>query len=264
MNRLANVFAKLKADRQKALVVYITAGHPSLAATIELIPALAAAGADIIEIGVPFSDPTADGPIIQRSSQRAIQAGASLKEILPLVGQVRTTCSVPLVLFGYFNPIHAFGLGRFASEARKAGIDGLLVVDLPPEEAPELRKHTDPAGLDFITLLTPTTPKERIASITRDARGFLYLVSITGVTGTASPNQTQLACEIAGIREITSLPLVVGFGITTPPQAAQIAPLADGIVIGSALVDLIDRQASSADLPHRVYNLVKEFKAKIS
>ncbi len=264
MNRIANTFAKLKADRQKALVVYITAGHPSLAATAELILVIASAGADIIEVGVPFSDPTADGPIIQNSSQRAIQGGANLTAILNMIARIRPTVTSPLVLFSYFNPIHAYGLLRFPSEAKAAGVDGLLVVDLPPEESYELRSQTDPAGLDFITLLAPTTPEKRIALITRGARGFLYLVSIAGVTGTARPNQAQLAYEIARIREITSLPLVVGFGITTPSQAAQIAPLADGIVIGSALVDLIDRQASSADLLAQVYNFVKGFRDAIS
>lgn len=264
MNRIAATFAKLRACRQKALVVYITAGHPSLTATAAIIPVIAAAGADLIEVGVPFSDPTADGPIIQKASQHALQGGTSLKDILQLIGGVRRSCPVPLVLFGYYNPIYAYGLSRFASEARKAGIDGILVVDLPPEEAPELKAHTDPAGLDFITLLAPTTPPERIALLTRSARGFLYLVSITGVTGTASPRSTQLGVEIARIREITSLPLVVGFGITTPSQAAEIAPLADGIVIGSALVDLIDREAASADPLTQVYNFVKEFKTAIN
>ncbi|MDZ4165515.1 MAG: tryptophan synthase subunit alpha [Smithellaceae bacterium] len=264
MNRIDKTFQEMKQKRTKALIAYLTAGDPSLDQTARLIPAIAEAGADIIEIGVPFSDPTADGPIIQQASQRAIQGGANLPSILEMIRLVRKDCQAPLILFSYYNPIHAFGPERFAREAQEAGVDGVLIVDLPPEEATELTRFTQPAGLAFISLLAPTSPDERIGLIAKSAGGFLYFVSITGVTGTASPDLFQLKRDIARVRRITYMPLAIGFGITTPAQAREIAPLGDAVVIGSALVDLIDRQSASPDLLKNVHNFVKEFKEAIN
>ncbi|MDI6725964.1 MAG: tryptophan synthase subunit alpha [Smithellaceae bacterium] len=264
MNRIDKTFQEMKQKKAKALIAYITAGHPSLEETARLIPAIAEAGADIIEIGVPFSDPTADGPIIQQASQRALQGGANLPAILEMIRLVRQDCQVPLILFSYYNPIHAFGPERFACEAKEAGVDGVLIVDLPPEEARELRCFTEPAGLAFISLLAPTSPEERIGLISRSATGFLYFVSITGVTGTASPDMNQLQRDIARVRMISDIPLAVGFGISTPQQAQEIAPLGDAVVIGSVLVDLIDREAASPDLLKNVHDFVREFKMAVN
>ncbi|MFA5286601.1 MAG: tryptophan synthase subunit alpha, partial [Smithellaceae bacterium] len=186
MGRLGEKFASLRAGNEKALIVYLTAGDPSLDVTKELILGLERAGVDIIEIGVPFSDPTADGPVIQAASQRALKTGTTLEGVLKIVAEIRKMSQIPIVLFGYFNPIFAYGAEMFARNAQKAGADGILVVDLPPEEAGELRIHTDAAGLDFISLVAPTTGRDRLKKILKGAAGFLYYISITGVTGTAA------------------------------------------------------------------------------
>jgi tryptophan synthase alpha chain len=187
MSRIKQRFMDLRTEKEKALICYLTAGDPSLAQTREIILGMEAAGVDCVEIGVPFSDPTADGPIIQAASQRAIKNGVTLAGILDMIESLRKTSEIPICLFGYYNPILSFGTERFAATARKAGVDGILVVDLPFEEAVELRQYTDPAGIDFISLIAPTTSTERMRQIARRATGFLYYISITGVTGTARP-----------------------------------------------------------------------------
>ncbi|HUH65423.1 MAG TPA: tryptophan synthase subunit alpha [Syntrophales bacterium] len=237
--RIEEKFKELKERNEKALVVYLTAGDPDLATTHRLIPALSDAGADIVEIGVPFSDPTADGPVIQAASQRAIRKGATLGGILDMIESSRRSTDIPVVLFGYYNPIFSFGCERFAVRAKETGVDGILVVDLPCEESRELRKHTDVAGLNFISLIAPTTRDERIATIVKEATGFLYYISITGVTGTAAPVIADIRADVARVRRATELPLVVGFGISTPLQAREAASSADGVVVGSAFVRLI-------------------------
>jgi tryptophan synthase alpha chain len=239
MGRIEEKFALLKKSGKKAFVAYITAGDPDLEATEKLVSMLEAAGVDILEIGVPFSDPTADGPAIQAASERALKNGANLENILKMVAAVRRKSSIPLVLFGYYNPILSFGPERFATTAAAAGVDGILVVDLPPEEAGELRLYTDPAGLAFIMLVAPTTDPGRMKKILRRASGFVYYISIAGVTGTEAPVIGDVAMEMERLRKSTGLPVVVGFGISTPEQAADFAPLADGIVVGSAFVRLI-------------------------
>jgi tryptophan synthase alpha chain len=196
MGRIEKKFASLRAKNEKALIVYLTAGDPSLSITKKLIFGLEKAGVDILEIGVPFSDPTADGPVIQAASQRALKAGTTLQGVLDLVAKVRKVSEIPIVLFGYFNPIFAFGVKKFAQAAHTAGVDGVLVVDLPYEEAKELRNYTDPFGIDFISLIAPTTGKERLTKIAAEAMGFLYYISITGITGTAAPKIENIKNEV--------------------------------------------------------------------
>jgi tryptophan synthase alpha chain len=264
MGRIGKKFQELKQKNEKALVVYLTAGDPDLPTTEALIPALAAAGVDILEIGVPFSDPTADGPVIQAASLRAIKSGATLTKILEMITRVRQVSDIPIVLFGYYNPIFIFGCEAFSLRAKAAGLDGILIVDLPPEEAAELRRHTDRAGIDFISLIAPTTPDGRIRRITQKAEGFLYYISVTGVTGTAKPNVEDIQRDLARIRKTSDLPVAVGFGISTPDQAADIAPHADGIVIGSAIVKMIEENIGSSDLIPRVSSFAGTIKMAIS
>lgn len=260
MSSIAEKFQALKAKREKALIVYLTAGDPSLAVTRELIPALEAAGADILEIGVPFSDPTADGPVIQAAAQRALKNGATLEGILEMVGEVRKLSQIPIVLFGYFNPIFAYGTQKFAKAAAKAGVDGVLVVDLPPEEAHELRQYSDGAGIDFISLIAPTTGAVRERQIAGSATGFLYYVSITGVTGTAAPVIAEIKKSVDRINKITKLPIAVGFGITAPVQAREIGKVADGVIVGSAVVKLIDENKNNPNLEKIVADFVSKIK----
>jgi tryptophan synthase alpha chain len=248
MKRIEKKFSSLRAKKEKALIVYLTAGDPSLDITKKLILGLEKAGVDILEIGVPFSDPTADGPVIQEASQRALKAGATLQGVLDLVAEVRKVSEIPIVLFGYFNPIFAYGVKKFAHAATDAGVDGVLVVDLPYEEAKELRIYTDGVQIDFISLIAPTTGKERLTKIAAGAAGFLYYISITGITGTAAPKISNIKTEVAKIRKITKLPVAVGFGISKPQQAKEIARFADAVVIGSAVVRLIDENKNNHDL----------------
>lgn len=248
MSRISEKFMALREKKEKALIVYLTAGDPSLAITKELILALENAGADILEIGVPFSDPTADGPVIQAAAQRALKSGATLTAILEMIKEVRRVSQIPIVLFGYYNPIFVYGGEKFARHAARAGVDGVLVVDLPPEEAPELREFTDAAGIDFIFLIAPTTGAKRTRQIAAGANGFIYYISITGITGTAAPKIADIETAVSKLRKITKLPVAVGFGITTPEQAGQIGKTADGVILGSAVVRLIDENRNSPDL----------------
>jgi len=264
MGRIAETFEALRMTNSKALIVYLTAGDPSLSVTKDLVFALAQSGADILEIGVPFSDPTADGPVIQAAAQRALKAGTTLDGVLKMVADIRKVSPIPIVLFGYFNPILSFGVERFAGVAKDAGVDGVLVVDLPPEEAQELRAHTDAAGIDFISLVAPTTGKDRLKTLVGRATGFLYYISITGVTGTAAPKVEDIASDIEKIRKLTKMPIAVGFGISTPRQAGSIGALADGVVIGSAVVRLIDEHAQHTGLIRTVSDYVRNMKHALS
>ena len=248
MSRISEKFIALREKKEKALIVYLTAGDPSLEITKGLILALEKAGADILEIGVPFSDPTADGPVIQAAAQRALKSGATLTAILEMIKEVRRVSQIPIVLFGYYNPIFVYGGEKFARHAARAGVDGVLVVDLPPEEAPELREFTDAAGIDFIFLIAPTTGAKRTRQIAAGANGFIYYISITGITGTAAPKIADIETAVSKLRKITKLPVAVGFGITTPEQAGQIGKTADGVILGSAVVRLIDENRNSPDL----------------
>jgi len=263
MGRIERKFRDLKKREEKALVAYLTAGDPNLEKTKEIILGLDAAGVDILEIGVPFSDPTADGPIIQAASRRALENGATLSNILDMTKSVRKFSDIPIVLFGYYNPILIYGNERFAKRANASGVDGILVVDLPPEESAELRKHTDRSGIDFISLIAPTTTDDRIRKISQNARGFLYYISITGITGTARPQVSDIKNEMKRIRNITTLPVVVGFGISTREQAGELAPYADGIVIGSAFVRLIEENSDKNNMVNIVSSYAKDIKAVI-
>jgi len=241
MGRIADRFTKLRERGETALVTFVTAGDPDLATTEEVVLELERAGADLIELGVPFSDPMADGPTIQLSSERALASGTTLPGILELVRRLRLRSQVPIVLMGYFNPIFAYGAERFAADAAAAGVDGLLVVDLPPEEAAELKGASDARGLDLIFLLTPTSDRSRIEAVSGLGSGFIYYVSVTGVTGARSAVADTLAARVSEVRGALSLPLVVGFGISDPAQAGQVARMADGVVVGSALVKYFEK-----------------------
>lgn len=238
MSRIADRFKKLKAENKKGLVTFITAGDPSIDASKNVLASLPAAGADFIEIGMPFSDPMADGPAIQDSSLRAIENGMTLKGTLALLENFRTQDSdTPIILMGYFNPIYKYGCDNFIRDAKAAGADGLIIVDLPPEEDEELRVPAQEAGLDLIRLVTPTTIGTRLDTVLENASGFLYYVSITGVTGTKSANIEEVGHHIAEIKKKTNLPVAVGFGIKTPEDAANMAKVADAVVVGSAIVE---------------------------
>ncbi len=240
MSRIAQRFAELKARRAKAFIPFISAGDPDAETSFSILEKLPQAGADIIELGMPFSDPMADGPAVQAASLRALKAGANMGRTLELVKKFRKSDNkTPIVLMGYFNPVHAYGTARFTRDAAAAGADGLIVVDLPPEEDEVLRTPAKAQGLDIIRLATPTSDAARLQTILKDASGFLYYVSIAGVTGTKNFDASQVEEAVARIRKATSLPVAVGFGVKTPAHAAEIARIADGVVVGSAIVSHI-------------------------
>ncbi len=244
--RIEARFAALRAQGRAGLVTFLVAGDPDMATFETLLAGLPEAGADIIEIGMPFSDPMADGPSIQAGNLRALEAGAKLRHILPLVRRFRERDpDTPIVLMGYYNPIWNYGPLRFLDDARAAGVDGLIIVDLPPEEDAELCLPARERGLAFIRLATPTTDDARLPRVLANGSGFLYYVSITGITGGAAPVATQVGEAVARIRRHTDLPIAVGFGIREPAQAAEIARHADAAVVGSALVDLVARHLDS-------------------
>lgn len=238
--RIARRFAALKAENRAGLVTFTTAGDPDLATSAEILHGIAKAGADIIEIGVPFSDPMADGPAIQASSLRAIKAGMTLRKVLAMVTEFRKNDDeTPIILMGYYNPIYIYGVDSFLVDAKKAGVDGLIVVDLPPEEESELCLPALKAGINFIYLTAPTTDDARLPRVVEHASGFIYFVSITGITGTKSAEASDVSTHVQRIKKSADLPVAVGFGIRTPDQAAGIARVADAAVVGSALVDRI-------------------------
>ncbi|HSA58717.1 MAG TPA: tryptophan synthase subunit alpha [bacterium] len=245
MSRIGIAFRRLKKNGEKALIPFLTAGDPNPAATKRLIFALERAGADVIELGVPFSDPMADGPVIQKASERALAKGMTLRKVLELVARIRKVSQVPLLLMGYFNPILSYGLDRFARDAARAGVDGAIVVDLPPEESKDLDRALKKSGIDLIYLLTPTSDAERIRIVCRRARGFLYFVSMTGVTGAALKSVAEIRAKVSEIRRRTKLPVAIGFGISSPKQARAMAKIGDGAVVGSALVALVHKNAKN-------------------
>ncbi len=240
MSRIATRFAALKAEGRGALVTFLTGFDPDRATSLDILRGLPAAGADVIEIGVPFTDPMADGPSIQRAGLRGLRAGATLPGVLGLVRDLRATeRDTPVVLMGYFNPILSYGVERFCADAADAGVDGLIVVDVPPEEADEIEPFAKASGLDLIRLIAPTTDEARLPRVLGATTGFIYYVSITGITGTRSADYASLAPAIAALKRHTDLPVAIGFGIRTPAQAAVAAKVADGAVVGTALVDAL-------------------------
>jgi tryptophan synthase alpha chain len=263
MGRIGERMAALRARGERALVPFMTAGDPDLGVTEALLPALEAAGADVIEIGVPFSDPVADGPTIQRASERALRAGATLRRILGMVKALRPRLSVPLVLMGYANPFLAMGEREFPEAAREAGVDGVIVPDLPPEEEPGFFAALASCGIDAILLAAPTTQPERLAELARRTRGFLYYVSLTGVTSARTSLPPRLEENLARIRRVSDVPVCVGFGVSTPEQAAHIGRFADGVVVGSALVDRIAAARSREDAVSEAARFVAALKAPL-
>ena len=259
-HRIAAKFRELRARDERALIPFVVAGDPDLDTTKAIVREFVARGADLIELGVPFSDPMADGPANQRAALRGLNSGASLAAILSMVSELRGETEIPLILFGYFNPIFHYGCDRLCADAARAGIDGLLVIDLPPEEVGELKTAARANGLDIIYVLAPTTPIERARKVAHSASGFLYYVSVLGVTGARTAVASDLEEHVSNLRGITDLPIGVGFGISTPEQAARIARFADAVVVGSALSLLIEANLGSADLVKKVGELVGSMK----
>ena len=264
MSRIAARFVALKAEGRKAFVPFISAGDPDFETSLAILEKLPSVGADVIELGMPFSDPMADGPAVQAASLRALKAGGSMNRTLDLVKKFRKTDNkTPIVLMGYFNPIHAYGTARFIRDAAAAGADGLIVVDLPPEEDDVLRLPAQAQGLDIIRLATPTSDAARLVKILDGASGFLYYVSITGVTGTKNFDVGQVRAAVERIRKATKLPLAVGFGVKTPDHAREIAAIADAVVVGSAIVNHIGTKLDGprADLVASVLELCRSLAA---
>lgn len=249
MTRIDTKFADLKSQGKSAFVAFVMAGDPDYEKSLEIVRGMPAAGVDVIELGMPFTDPMADGPAIQLAGQRALQSGMTLARTLQLVRDFRIDDdTTPIVLMGYYNPIYSKGVDAFLSEAKEAGVDGLIVVDLPPEEDSELCIPAGNAGLNFIRLTTPTTDNARLETVLQNTSGFIYYVSITGITGAASASADMVAPEVARIKSSTDLPVCVGFGIKTPENAKAIAGVADGAVVGSAIIDLIGNGQSPSDV----------------
>ena len=259
MSRLQSRFAELKQQNRAALVTFVTAGDPDYATSLSILKGLPAVGADVIELGMPFTDPKADGPAIQLANIRALGGHQDMVKTLQMVREFRAGNSdTPLVLMGYFNPIHHYGVPRFIEEAKAAGVDGLIVVDLPPEHNEDLCDPAQAAGLDFIRLTTPTTDDARLPTVLNGSSGFVYYVSVAGVTGAGAATLEHVEQAVARLRRHTDLPISIGFGIRTPEHAATIARLADGVVVGSALIDQIANAASPQQAIDGVLGLCRE------
>ncbi len=261
MNRIDKVFEDLKQKKEKALVGFLTAGDPNISDSLRIITAMCQAGLDVLELGIPFSDPTADGPVIQRSSARALSKGVNLKAVLEMTGNIRKKTQIPIILFSYYNPIHAYGAKAFYEDARSAGADGVLVVDLPPEESDEMTDQWPGNALSLIRLIAPTTPLERMDRIAESASGFLYLVSKTGVTGSEGLDTEEIRRKMEILRSVTRLPICVGFGISSAEDVATISSVADGVVIGSAFERIIEENIDNPDLVTILEERVRELKA---
>jgi tryptophan synthase alpha chain len=263
VTRISTTFKRLKSNGRKAFIAYICGGDPTLKATKELVFALEKNGVDIVELGIPFSDPLADGVVNQRASERALKNNVSLGDILRLVKEIRQESEMPIVLFTYINPILRFGIPKFAEEASKSGVDGVLALDYPPEEWGDYKQIMSHAGIDIITLIAPTSSDERIRLVTKAASGFIYYVSRTGVTGERSAIQDSVEPMVKKIKSHTNVPVAVGFGISTPEQVRQVAHFADGIVVGSAIVRRIEEFGKSADLVKKVSKFTSKLTAPL-
>lgn len=262
MNRIDQVFSCLKQRGEKALVGFVTAGDPTFDLSLHLIEAMCSSGLDILELGVPFSDPTADGPVIQRSSMRALKSGMNLSKVLAMAEAIRSSSDVPVILFSYYNPILAYGPDRFHKDALACGVDGVLLVDLPPEESDELTSCWSGNELALIRLVAPTTPPKRMNEIAKKASGFLYLVSMTGVTGSGGLNLEEVSSVISTLRlHSRGIPICVGFGISTPQQVGSVGRLADGVVVGSAFERMIEENLDHPELVSKISEAVSTLKA---
>jgi tryptophan synthase alpha chain len=260
MNRIDQTFKDLAAAKRKALVAYLTAGDPDSDTSLNILKTACVSGVDVLELGVPFSDPTCDGPVIQTASERALKAGMSLSKSFRLAAELRRTVQTPIVLFSYYNPLFKYGLKRVAAEAAAAGVDGLLVVDLPPEEAGPLAAVLADKAIHLIRLAAPTTRPGRIRMLAEGAGGFLYLISRTGVTGTGGLDYAEIARHAAEVKALCPHPVCIGFGISSAADARALAPLADGIIVGSALVRLIAEAPAGTDLPALVAAKIRELR----
>ncbi len=264
MNRLNATFKDLKEKKKKAFIAYITCGDPDLKTTSECLEVIANNGADIIELGVPFSDPLSDGPTIQAASQKALKNNVSLADIIKMVSKIRSKISIPLVLMTYYNPIFRYDIRRFILDAKKAGIDGVVIPDLPPEEASQLEMFARKAELATIYFITPTSSEHRKKIAISHSRGFIYYVSITGVTGKRTELPDSIKKDVKELKKMTSKPVCVGFGISTPAQAKKIASFADGIIVGSAIVEKIDKAKSKKDMLKALGGFIKQMVKAIS
>jgi tryptophan synthase alpha chain len=261
VSRLASIFAQLAVKHEKALIAYIMAGDPSLEDTESYVLQLVDAGVDIIELGVPFSDPIADGPVIQQAGCRALRSGTTLKKILATVTSLRARTQMPLVLMTYYNSLLQYGERAFCTDARQAGVDGVIVPDLPPDEAGSLRALAQETGLDVIFLLAPTSPTKRQASIARLSKGFIYYVSLTGITGATLTDKSDVEKKVREIRRHATTPVAVGFGIATPEDARAVASFADGVIVGTALVKIIASEGDRAAIGERLRSFACSLKA---
>lgn len=244
MNRIDTLFIR---KNHKALVAYITVGYPDIAATREIVPLLAASGCDMVELGIPFSDPLADGITIQQASYRALQNGVNVPLCLETAAELREKVTIPLVFMGYFNPVYHYGVAKFCRECRQMGVDGLIIPDLPPEEGDNMEISAKQEGLDLVYLLAPSSTDERIRLVAERSQGFIYLVSVTGVTGARASLPAELGTFVSRVRKITDKPLCVGFGISTPEQAQNVASIADGVIVGSQIIRLIEEGKGDYD-----------------
>ncbi|MFH1594486.1 MAG: tryptophan synthase subunit alpha [Candidatus Omnitrophota bacterium] len=256
MNRIDIMFRRLKKEEKKALIIYITAGDPSMRATERLLIELEKTRADLIELGVPFSDPLADGPTIQKASQRALRGGVCVRTILRMVRRVRARVDKPIVFMTYYNPVLRYGVRRFVEDSKRAGVDGIIVPDMPPEEAKELMAAADIARFATIFLAAPTSTTRRLREIASRSKGFIYYVSLTGVTGARKRLPSDIVKNVKGLKKITKKPVCVGFGISNSKQAKRLARLADGIIIGSAVIKIIEKNLGKKELYKRVSGFV--------
>lgn len=247
MNRINRTFKRLKAENKKAFIPYIMAGDPSLEKTLERVLMIEGCGADIIELGVPFTDPLADGPTIQRAAERALSGGVTLKKVIGLVKDIRQKSQIPIVLMTYYNPVFKYDEVQFVADAAEAGVDGLIIPDLPPDEAGEIIRHSKKAGLCTIFLLAPTSTPERIKKVAKASTGFIYYVPITGITGSEIRHDSSITGAIAGIRKVSPKPVCIGFGVSGPDDARKLSGLADGVIVGSAIVKEFHERAASVE-----------------
>lgn len=259
--RLETTFQGLRQKRQKALIAYLMAGDPGLAETEQLVMALEQAGADIIELGVPFSDPIADGPVIQQAAERALRSGTSLRRILASVTSLRQRTNIPIILMLYYNSIHAMGCEEFCRAAKTAGVDGVIVPDMPPDEAGPLKVPADAAGLSLIFLLAPTSTGDRRKLVAKESHGFVYYVSLTGITGAQLSNAEDIQHNINKLRKVSAAPVAVGFGVATPEDAARVSKMADGVIVGSAIVKRIASHQQDPAMVGHVAEFVRSLKA---